>query len=227
MTGVPTALLRLSRLLSKDRVTTLAVTDLRAVFGAAVVDAREDSSRAHVRVDDAADIDASRRGDREAFDHLVARYQRDVYRLCFRYVNNHQDADDMAQEVFLKAYRALGNFRGDSSFRTWIYRIGVNTCLNFRSSRKPSAEEVTDAFADHKPSAADTVFADERARVVRDAVSRLPEKQRATVILKIYHDLTHEEVAGILGSTVGTVKANLFHGLANLRRILKAEARSL
>ncbi len=200
---------------------------LSAVFGAAISDARGDTSRAHVRDDDAKDIAASRSGDREAFDRLVARYQRDVYRLCYRYVNNHQDADDMAQEVFLKAYRALARFRGDSSFRTWIYRIGINTCLNFRAARKAVAEEATERLADHKPSAADEVFAAERARVLREAVSRLPEKQKATVILKVYHDLTHEEVANILGATVGTVKANLFHGLANLRRLLRGEAASL
>lgn len=205
----------------------MAAIGMTAAFGAAVIDAGEEGPRTHVRVDDAMDIEACRRGDREAFDHLVERYQRDVYRLCYRYVNNHPDADDMSQEVFIKAYRALGSFRGESSFRTWLYRIGVNTCLNFRSSRKPPAAEVDESLADQGPSAADGVLAGERARVLRDAVSRLPDKQRATVILKVYHELTHEEVAGILGSTVGTVKANLFHGLANLRRLLRGEAASL
>jgi RNA polymerase sigma factor (sigma-70 family) len=77
-----------------------------------------------------------------------------------------------------------------------------------------------ETLADHAPGAAERVEADERARGVREAVSRLPEKQRATLILKVYHELTHEEVARILGSSVGTVKANLFHALANLRRQL-------
>lgn len=187
------------------------------------IDAREPSGRALFRDDDLSAIEATRSGDREAFDRLVVRYQRDVYRLCFRYVNNHHDANDMAQEVFLRAYRAIGSFRGDSSFHTWLYRIGVNTCLNFKALRRVPTEEIGDAVADRSPTAADRVLADERARRVREAVSRLPEKQRATVILKMYHDLTHEEVAGILGSTVGTVKANLFHGLANLRKFLQAE----
>ncbi len=207
-------------------MTTLAVSGLEAVFGVAAVDARGRDSHDQVRADDAADLEACRQGDREAFDRLVARYQRDVYRLCYRYVNNHQDADDMAQEVFLKAYRALGRFRGESAFSTWLYRIGVNTCLNFRTSRRPPTDEISDALPDRRPSAADGVLAQERARAVRQAISRLPQKQRATVILKVYHDLTHEEVAGILGSTVGTVKANLFHGLANLRRLLGGEAAS-
>ena len=180
--------------------------------------------RAGLREDDREAIEASQRGDREAFDRLVQRYQRDVYRLCYRYLNNHEDADDVAQEVFLRAYRAIGRFRGESAFSTWLYRIAVNACLNFRSARRPPAVEVPDAIPDPRPGAQSLVERDERSRRVRDAVSRLPEKQRATVILKVYHDLTHEEVAGILGATVGTVKANLFHALANLKKTLGREA---
>jgi len=176
------------------------------------------------REDDREAVAAAQRGDREAFDRLVERYQRDVYRLCYRYVNSHADANDMAQEVFLKAYRALGRFRGDSSFSTWLYRIAVNTCLNFRASRSPAAAELPEALPDRSPGALDRLEGDERAQRVRAAVTRLPQKQRATLILKVYHDLTHEEVAGILGSSVGTVKANLFHALGNLRKMLASEA---
>jgi len=169
-------------------------------------------------------IEASQRGEREAFDRLVERYQRDIYRLCYRYVNNHEDANDMAQEVFLKAYKAIGRFRGDSSFSTWLYRIAVNTCLNFRAARKPETEELPEALPDGRAGAMAAIESEEQARVVRKAVSRLPDKQRATLILKVFHDLTHEEVAGVLGSTVGTVKANLFHALGNLRKqMTKAE----
>ncbi len=155
---------------------------------------------------------------------MVERYQRDVYRLCYRYVNNHHDANDMAQDVFLKAYKAISKFRGDSAFSTWLYRIAVNTCLNFRASRKLASEELSEHLADGSPGVARRLEDEERSRKVREAVSRLPEKQRATLILKIYHDLTHEEVASILGASIGTVKANLFHALGNLRKILGAEA---
>jgi RNA polymerase sigma-70 factor (ECF subfamily) len=173
-----------------------------------------------VSEDDRAAVSACQRGDREAFDRLVERYQRDVYRLCFRYVNNHQDANDLAQEAFLKAFKAIGRFRGDSAFSTWLYRIAVNACLSFRSSRKPEGDEVTDALPDGRAGALDGVIETERSRKVREAVGRLPAKQRATVILKIYQELSHEEVARALGSSVGTVKANLFHALANLRKLL-------
>jgi RNA polymerase sigma-70 factor (ECF subfamily) len=167
-------------------------------------------------------VAACQRGEREAFDVLVERYQREIYRLCYRYVNNHADANDMAQEAFLKAYRALSSFRGDSAFSTWLYRIAVNTCLNFRAARRPQTEEVTDELPDGSIEPLRDLEREEQARRVRDAVKRLPERQRATLILKIYHDLTHEEVARILGSSVGTVKANLFHALANLRKLVAA-----
>jgi RNA polymerase sigma-70 factor (ECF subfamily) len=162
-------------------------------------------------------------GEREAFDRLVERYQRDVYRLCYRYVNNHHDASDMAQEVFLKAYRAIGQFRGDSAFSTWIYRIAVNTCLNHKALRRLPTEELPEALPDRRAGAEERLSKDERARLVREAVQKLPERQRATLILKIYQDRTHEEVAEILGSTVGPVKATLFHALANLRKILGSD----
>ncbi len=176
------------------------------------------SSPASARDRDA--VAACQRGEREAFDALVERYQRDVYRLCFRYVNNHHDASDLAQEAFLKAYKAIGRFRGDSAFSTWLYRIAVNTCLNFRAARKPDAQELPDELPAAAPRADDALARAERSRRVREAVARLPEKQRATMILKIYQDLSHEEVAQILGTTVGTVKANLFHAMANLRKLV-------
>jgi RNA polymerase sigma-70 factor (ECF subfamily) len=177
-----------------------------------------------LRADDREAVEACQRGEREAFDRLVERYQRDIYRLCYRYVNNHDDANDLAQESFLKAYRAIGRFRGDSSFSTWLYRIAVNTCLNFRAAKRAPTEELPDDVKDPRPGAAAAVESDEDARRLREAVSRLPQKQRATLILKMYHELTHEEVARTLGSTVGTVKANLFHALGNLRRLVAADA---
>jgi len=169
-------------------------------------------------------VQACQRGDREAFDRLVERYQRPVYHLCYRYTGGHEDANDLAQEAFLRAWRSIGRFRGDSAFSTWLYRIAVNACLNHRAARRPQTQELTETLPDPSIGALSRVEGEEEARRVRVAIAQLPEKQRATLILKVYHDLSHEEVAQALGSSVGTVKSNLFHALANLRRRLGAEA---
>src|SRR6188508_1726178 len=169
---------------------TLVTTGVLSIPTALAVADPAGAARTAVREDDRQAIAACQQGEREAFDRLVERYQRDVYRLCYRYVNNHQDANDMAQDVFLKAYRAIGRFRGDSSFSTWLYRIAVNTCLNFRAARRIAAEELSDALADPGKPVVQKMHERERSEQVRDAVTRLPEKQRATLILKVYHDLT-------------------------------------
>ncbi len=165
-------------------------------------------------------VRACQRGEREAFDRLVQRYQREIYRLCYRYLNNHEDASDLAQEAFLRAWKAIGRFRGQSSFSTWLYRIAVNACLNHRALRRPPMRELPESLADPAPGAQVHVELDDEARRVRQAVSRLPQKQRAALILKVYRELTHEEVAEILGTSVGTAKSNLFHALGNMRRLL-------
>ena len=162
----------------------------------------------------------------DAFDVIVERHQRAVYHLCFRFVRRHEDAADLTQEVFLRAFRGLRRFRGDATLATWLYRIGVNVCLNRVSARKmPEAplDDVPHLAAPGDDPAASLVKTRERARV-RTAVSRLPPKQRATLILRVYQDLSHREIAEALGTSVGAVKANFFHALGNLKRLLAEEA---
>lgn len=162
-------------------------------------------------------------GRREAFDVLVERYQRQVYRTCHRVVGNHEDAADVVQETFLKAYRGLGRFRRDASFSTWLYRIAVNTALNHVGARRARFDPIETAHAvrDRVSDPADEVVERaERARALRAALGRLPAKQRTTLVLRVYGELSHEEIARALGRSVGTVKANLFFALRNLRALL-------
>jgi RNA polymerase sigma-70 factor (ECF subfamily) len=160
-------------------------------------------------------------GHRDAFGVIVERHRRRVYQLCYRFVSNHEDASDLAQDVFVRAYRALGGFKGQSAFGTWLYRIAVNVCLNRVSARAPRAEPIEDRHVDSTGDRPDiAVLREERAAVVRAAIARLPDRQRATLILRIYHELPHEEIAAILGTSVGAVKANFFHALANMRKLL-------
>jgi RNA polymerase sigma-70 factor (ECF subfamily) len=173
-------------------------------------------------LDDAQLVSACLAGQREAFDVIVERHRRSVYLLCYRFVGNHEDASDLSQDVFVRAYKGLQRFRGQASLGTWIYRIGVNVCLNRVSAKKPVTEPI-DARPHLDERAADPaqeLMKGERASQVRDAIAQLPRKQRATVILRVYHELSHEEIAGILGSSVGAVKANFFHALGNLKRLL-------
>ena len=176
-------------------------------------------------VDDRTLVDACRAGRRDAFDVLVQRHQRQVYQLCYRFVGNHEDASDLAQDVFIRAYRGLHTFKGNSAFSTWLYRVCVNVCLNRAGSRGPrlAAIDIADR-PDPRVERADTLLLrGERAAEVRAAIARLPRKQRAALILRVYHELPHEAIAEIVGTSVGAAKANFFHALANLRKLLRAK----
>jgi RNA polymerase sigma-70 factor (ECF subfamily) len=167
-------------------------------------------------------IDACIAGVPGAFDLVVARHRRSVYQLCYRFVGNHEDASDLSQDVFLRAYRGLRNFRGRSSLSTWLYRIGVNVCLNKVSAKRAETESIEERqFVDRRTeSPSELVLKEERGARVRAAIARLPPKQRATLILRAYHELSHQEIADVLGSSVGAVKANFFHALGNLKKLL-------
>lgn len=164
-------------------------------------------------------------GQNGAFDVIVERHRRAVYQLCYRFVGNHEDASDLSQDVFLRAYRGLRNFRGGSSLATWLYRIGVNVCLNRVSVKKPQSEpiEARQHVDTRNESPPDRLMSAERAARVRAAIAQLPPKQRAALILRMYHEMSHQEIAEVVGSSVGAVKANVFHALQNLKKRLAGE----
>jgi RNA polymerase sigma-70 factor (ECF subfamily) len=162
-------------------------------------------------------------GRREAFDIIVERHRRQVYLLCYRFTGNHEDASDLAQDVFLRAFRGLKTFKGESSLTTWLYRIGVNTSLNKAALKRPATEplEPEQHVAAGTIDPLGEIVRNEDAAQVRAAIRQLPPKQRATLILRVYHELPHEEIARALGSSVGATKANFFHALGNLRKLFK------
>jgi RNA polymerase sigma-70 factor (ECF subfamily) len=170
-------------------------------------------------------VEACLGGQPRAFDVIVERHRRAVYLLCYRFVSNHEDASDLSQDVFLRAYRGLRSFRGQSSLATWLYRIGVNVCLNRVSGKKPRSESIEDRqFVDERAeSAPDRLLKDERGARVRAAIAQLPRKQRVTLVLRMYQEMSHQEIADVLGSSVGAVKANFFHALGNLKKMLGDE----
>ena len=173
-------------------------------------------------------VEACLAGRREAFDLIVERHRRTVYQLCYRFVANHEDASDLTQDVFVRAYRGLRNFRGQSSLGTWLYRIGVNVCLTRVGARTLPTEPIADRqFIDPAgDTGSDRLLREERQARVRAAIAQLPRKQRATLILRMYREMSHQEIADALGSSVGAVKANIFHALGNLRKLLGSEGLS-
>ena len=183
---------------------------------------RQETTEGLAGLDDAALVRACLDGQTDAFGVIVERHQRAVYHLCYRFAGSHEDASDLAQDVFLRAYRGLRRFRGDAALSMWLYRIGVNVCLNKVSARVPVMTPLDDvpglAAPGQDPSSA--VVREERVRRVRQAVARLPRKQRVTLMLRVYQDLSHKEIAVLLHTNVGAVKANCFHALANLKRLL-------
>ncbi len=157
-----------------------------------------------------------------AFDVIVARHQRAVYQICYRFLGNHEDASDLCQDVFLRAYRGLANFKGNAALGTWLHRIAVNACLNRVAVKTPKSEP----YEEHthvdttSESVSDRLLRDERAAQVRAAVAQLPAKQRAALILRTYQEMSHQDIAAALGTSVGAAKANVFHALQNLKKRL-------
>jgi RNA polymerase sigma-70 factor (ECF subfamily) len=163
-------------------------------------------------------------GDTSAFATLVRRHQRGVYFLCLRYLRNEEDAADLTQRVLLRSYEKLGTFGGRSAFRTWLYRIAVNLCLNAirDRNRRPVVELSDQAGAVPPPQHAAADLSEQRARL-REAVDCLPPKQKLTVILRTYHDLPFAEVAQVMESSVGSVKVNHHHAMKRLRVLMSDE----
>jgi RNA polymerase sigma-70 factor (ECF subfamily) len=188
----------------------------------AATPAVESSEPLRAGTHDVALVQAFAEGRREAFDDIVARYRRTVYVVCYRFTGNHDDAADIAQDVFVRAFKGLARFKRESSLGTWFYRVAVNTCLSHAAVQKPEMEPVDriDRADVNAPNPLDAVERDELRGRLQRAIRQLPPRQRATVILRVYQDLSHEEIARILGSTAGASKTNLFHALATLRRLL-------
>jgi len=157
-----------------------------------------------------------------AFDLVVERHRRPVYQICYRFMGNHEDASDLSQDVFLRAYRGLKAFKGNAALGTWLHRIAVNTCLNRVALKTPKGEPLgeTEPADTTSETPTERMLRDERAVRVRAAVAKLPAKQRAALILRTYQEQSHQEIADALGTSVGAAKANVFHALQNLKKLL-------
>ena len=174
------------------------------------------------------------KGDSRAFDLLVLKYQHKVLGVIGRYVHDRDEVQDVAQEAFIKAYRALPKFRGDSQFYTWLYRIAINTAKNHlvsRSRRPPGSDvEVEDAeYFDAGGALRDietpesALFGAELKQVVEDAIRELPDDLRAAVTLREFDGLSYEDIAEIMDCPVGTVRSRIFRAREAIDRQVKAQ----
>ena len=166
-------------------------------------------------------VERVQRGDKNAFNLLVKKYQHKVVNLVARYVNNPGDVPDVAQEAFIKAYRALPTFRGESAFYTWLYRIAVNTAKNYLTSqgRRPPSSDVEEEEAEYYgggealqevATPENLTLTDEIKRTVFSAIEALPEDLRTAITLRELEGLSYEEIAEIMDCPVGTVRSRIF-----------------
>jgi len=162
-------------------------------------------------------------GELAPYDELVRRHQIKIHDLCYKMLRNYDDARDMAQETFLKAYRKINKFKGRSKFSTWLYRIAVNNCLNYIKKQKPTEElfeEITSKGQDDPVQ----IFKGKRFREkIQAAVAKLPEVQKAVFTLRTLEDLSYQEVSDILKKPVSTVKVNHHLAVKNLRNYLRGK----
>ena len=183
-------------------------------------------------VDEGVLVQRVRRGDLEAYDELIRRYQERIYATIYHMTANHEDANDLAQESFIKAFQALKSFKGGSSFYTWLYRIAVNKTINFLKQRKNRIHlslNDLDFNTEHNPDLVALISEKTPHREVNlaelqeklnTALLKLSEPHRLVVVLHDVQDMSHEEIAKIMDCNIGTVRSRLFYARQQLQALL-------
>lgn len=175
-------------------------------------------------------VTLSQGGDLDSFNQLVLRWERPIYALAYRVIGREEDARDVAQETFLRAFRALQGFKGQAKFSSWLYRITLNLCRDWirRERRTPLAQppegvDLVELAGEARPSETieQLVGRKQLGRAVSRAMALLPEEQRTAIILKEYHGLTFQEIAELLDCPLSTVKTRLYQGLSVVRKQLR------
>jgi RNA polymerase sigma-70 factor (ECF subfamily) len=165
-------------------------------------------------------------GDRErAATEFVRRHQQFVYSVAYRYLRSQDDADDAAQETFIRALKNLHKFRGESSLNTWLYRITMNVCTNIQRKKRVKEffglDDVSDTIASDESTPAEQYEDSDFEKRFKELLNQLPEKQRETFALRYFDELSYEEISQILGTSVGGLKANYFQAVKKLAVLLK------
>lgn len=177
----------------------------------------------------------SRGGDLDSFNQLILRWERPIYAFAYRVIGREEDARDVCQETFLRAFRSLPGFKGQAKFSSWLYQIALNLCRDWirrqRRARTVQLAEGVDPVqlaAEQGPveSIEDLVSRRELSAIVEEAMALLPEEQRTAIVLKEYHGMTFQEIADLQGCPLSTVKTRLYQGLSVVRRHLEKQSRT-
>ena len=178
-------------------------------------------------------VERVQRGDKAAFDLLVSKYQRKIFRLLSRLIRDQAEVEDIAQEAFIKAYRALPNFRGDSAFYTWLYRIAINTAKNHLVSQGRRAPTTTEADIEEAETFDDSdhlrdlntpesmLLSKQVGEAVNRAIDQLPEDLRTAIVLREIEGLSYEEIAESMSCPIGTVRSRIFRAREAIAQELK------
>jgi RNA polymerase sigma-70 factor (ECF subfamily) len=163
-------------------------------------------------------------GDKEAFTELVIKHQKSIYSLAYRLIGDESEAGDITQKVFVNAYRGISKFQSKSEFKTWLFRITINLCKNyFRSNPEKKEVQIEGLPLSRPETPLSRLLEEEQKARLKAMLERLPEKQKITLVLRIYQELSYKEIARIVNSAEGTVKANVFHALNRLRLMFQKE----
>jgi RNA polymerase sigma-70 factor (ECF subfamily) len=172
--------------------------------------------------EDLALLDRFAAGERDAFDDLVLKHQKPLYSLLYRMVSDKEDAADILQKTFIKAFTGIRGFERRSSFRTWLYQIAINLAKNlYRDRARAALVPLDDVVIRRDPKVLESLIHKESRDHLHRAVAGLPDKQRLTVMLRVQEQKTFEEIAKIMKCSVGTSKANYHHGVQKLKELFK------
>jgi RNA polymerase sigma-70 factor (ECF subfamily) len=171
--------------------------------------------------DDIALIQRYLAGEENAAEELVMRYQKQLYALLYRMTRDMEEAKDLTQKTFLKAMQGLGGFRGDASFKTWLYQIALNTGLNHLKESRREMFDIDETALGSNGDPLDGLIEEERKQRIRNALHRLPERQRTAVVLRAYDGLSCQETAKVMGCSEGAVKAHYHLGVKKLRKYME------
>ena len=186
------------------------------------------------KINEARLIERALAGDDQAFAELLKRYRQPLYHMIFKMVHNKEEAEDLVQEAFIKAFKALGSFNEEYAFSTWLYKIAVNNCIDYLRKKRlqtfsyDKPMEMKDGalrreYADYEPTPDNRLLSAEKSRIINRAIDELPPKYRTVIVLRHREEYSYEDIAEKLNLPLGTVKARIFRAREMLKRKLKGK----